>query len=257
MDTYKIEYTNVRNFFVPEILYKYREWDNSFHRKIIEDNTIYMSPPKDFEDKMDCHVPERYPSKIELYNIFLNEAKEDLNFNRAKSREYARDWCKKSPLANPKILEKKIEKYNIDFNARFGVFSLTSDSNNEDMWNKYANNHTGICIGFDSKKLFDVVGGGGKVIYTDVLPTIDFIKDNFAEKHIKNIFFKESKWSFEKEYRLHMFWEIAPTKEERNLPLLENSIVEVILGSRIAMKNKTEIKSIVENKYPDVQIIEL
>lgn len=104
----------------------------------------------------------------------------------------------KSPLANPKILEKKIEKYNIDFNARFGVFSLTADSNNEDMWNKYANNHTGICIGFDSKKLFDVVGGGGKVIYTDVLPTIDFIKDNFAEKHIKNIFLKNQNGALKK-----------------------------------------------------------
>ena len=256
MDKYKIEFTDGSRFVAPEILYKYRNWDNSFHRKIIEENKLYMASPQYFEDKMDCNLPERYPSKIELYEIFIKKAKEDPTLSRGKRREYARYWSKKSPLANRILTEKNIEIFNNIFNARFGVCSLTADSNNEAMWDKYANNHAGICIGFDCKKLFDVVGGGGEIIYTDSLPTIDFINDNFEEKHIKNIFFKESKWSFEQEYRLHKFWAIAPSDEERNLSLFDDSIVEVILGSKITPDNRDEIISIIHGKYPNVQIKE-
>lgn len=53
------------------------------------------------------------------------------------------------------------------------------------MWDKYANNHKGICFGFDADKLFSVVGGGGEVIYADTLPEIDFINDDFTKKHVK------------------------------------------------------------------------
>lgn len=37
------------------------------------------------------------------------------------------------------------------------------------MWEKYANNHMGVCFGFDAKALFDCVGGGGEVQYVDKL----------------------------------------------------------------------------------------
>lgn len=123
------------------------------------------------------------------------------------------------------------------------------------MWKKYANDSKGICIGFDSLKLFDVVGGGGKVIYVNQLPTIDFVNDDFKTKHVKKIFFKESKWSFEKEYRLHKFWENSPNLNERNLLMPDNCIVKVILGKNISNENKKEITELINKKYPNISII--
>lgn len=114
------------------------------------------------------------------------------------------------------------------------------------MWNKYANGHKGFCVGYDTNRLFKQVGGGGPVQYTDELPTIDFTKDNFETKHVKNIFFKEKKWAFEEEYRLHTMWPQTATTESRNILLPEDCLVEIILGKFMTKKNKDEIKKIVK-----------
>ena len=38
----------------PNILYKYRNWDNELHKKVLTDNILYMASPRDFEDIHDC-----------------------------------------------------------------------------------------------------------------------------------------------------------------------------------------------------------
>jgi len=206
---------------------------------------------------MDCNIPERFPAKDELYDIFLSKSKKENPFSsRQVHRAYARYWNKHSPLANPTQLKKHIEYFNKDFNDRFGVCSLTAISNNSDMWKKYANDSKGICIGFDAAKLFDVIGGGGEIIYVDKLPTIDFINDDLQTKHGKNIFFKEDKWSFEKEYRLHKFWAEPPSPDERNILMPDNCIVEVILGKDMTNENKEEITTLIKKLHPAISIIQ-
>ena len=255
-DKYTAEYVDGKDMVYPKVIYKYRDWDNHNHQKILQENKIYLSSPRDFEDNLDCNVPERFPIKEELYDFFLEKSKEENPaVSRQEHRAFARYWSKHSPLANPALLKKQIEYYNNEFNDRFGVCSLTADSENPDMWKKYANDSKGICIGFDSSKLFGVIGGGGEVIYEDQLPTIDFINDDFKTKHGKNIFFKESKWSFEKEYRLHKFWEKPPALDERNILMPADCIVEIILGKNISDENKKEITELINKKYPKAPII--
>lgn len=254
-DKFTTEYIDGGKMTYPKVIYKYRDWDNSNHKKLLLDNKIYLSPPRDFEDKMDCNVPEKFPTKDELYEIFLAKSKtENPRASRQEHRAFARYWSKHSPLANPAQLKNNIENFNNEFNNRFGVCSLTADPENPDMWKKYANDSKGICIGFDSSKLFGVVGGGGEVIYVDQLPNIDFINDDFKTKHGKNIFFKENKWSFEKEYRLHKFWEKATISDERNILMPDDCIVEIIIGKDITEENKKEIIELVQRKYPKASI---
>lgn len=252
------EYIDGKDFSTPKILYKYRDWDNDYHKTILLENKIYLSPPRDFEDKMDCNLPEKFPLKEELYAIFLEKSKQgNPTGSRQVHRAFARYWSEKSPLANPRELGRLINEYNNEFNEKFGILSVTEDYSNEDMWKKYANNSQGICIGFDTEKLFSVVGGGGEVVYEDKLPVIDFINDDFKTKHAKNIFFKEKNWAFEKEYRLHKFWKDNPSKEDRNITMPEDCIVEVILGKNISKKNKDEIIELMKEKHPRAKIIEM
>ena len=252
------EYVEGKEFSFPKILYKYRDWDNAYHKAILLENKIYLSPPRDFEDKMDCNLPEKFPPKEELFDIFLEKSKqENPTGSEQEHKDFADCWSEKSPLANPPELRKLISEFNDEFNSRFGILSVTEDCSNEDMWNKYANNSHGICIGFDTAKLFSVVGGGGEVIYEENLPVIDFINDDFKTKHAKNIFFKEKSWAFEKEYRLHKFWKDSPTQEDRNIAMPKDCIVEVILGKSISEENKNEISRLVKEKYPNAQLIEM
>lgn len=59
----------------PKILYKYRDWDNELHKKVLLENKLYLASPKDFEDIFDCNLPEKFPRKDELYNFFIDKAK--------------------------------------------------------------------------------------------------------------------------------------------------------------------------------------
>ena len=54
----------------PPIVYKYRKWDNGFHHRIIKNNEVYFSAPKDFEDTLDCNPTVIYPKGHDLF-IYL------------------------------------------------------------------------------------------------------------------------------------------------------------------------------------------
>ena len=241
----------------PDVLYKYRRWDNK-GKGILTDNKIFLSSPKDFEDNLDCNVPEKYPTKDELPEIFMKKSQEiNKGASRQVHRKWVRDMLKSSPLANPKLLEKLVAEFNLEFNNRFGVLSVTENPNNTEMWTKYADNSKGICIGLRSDLLFNVVGGGGEVIYRETLPEIDFIEDDNTTKIMKNIMFKENKWAFEQEYRLHKMWESNIESDVRNVLMVENTIVEVILGKDMSTEEKNEVKDLIAKHQPQAKIIEL
>lgn len=254
---FRTEYIDGIRFQHPAILYKYRDWNNSFHKKVLLNNSLYLASPKTFEDIFDCNVPEKFPTKGELYDFFLAKSKKDNPYGkRQEDRRFARYWSVYSPLANPSQLKKMIENFNQEFNDRFGVLSLTANCHNDDMWKKYSNEHKGVCIGFDTKLLFECIGGGGEVQYVDSLPTIDFVNDDFRTKHIKNIFCKEKKWEFEQEYRLHKMWKENITDNERNIKLSNECIVEILLGKSMSEEDKDEVKKIAKEKYPKAKIVE-
>lgn len=259
MDAIKIqaELTDVMNFEYPKILYKYRDWENTYHKNVLTNSTLYIASPRSFEDIKDCNVPERFPKKQKLYSFFLEKSRIDHpTWTRMAHRRFATYWSTHSPLANPQRLQTLLEKFNNEFNNRFGVLSMTTNAQNDVMWNKYANEYRGFCVGYDTEMLFKYVGGGGPVQYVDDLPTIDFVKDDFTTKHVKNIFYKERKWEFEQEYRLHKMWPQEASTEQRNIIIPESCIVEIILGKLMPPKSKDEIKKIAKNKYPKAKIIE-
>lgn len=71
---YRLEYIDGIKFEHPKILYKYRDWNNVFHKKILTENRVYFSSPSKFEDQYDCHLTEIFPQKCELYDCFLEIA---------------------------------------------------------------------------------------------------------------------------------------------------------------------------------------
>ena len=43
-----------------KIVYKYRDWKNPFHKKILQENEIYLAAPKDFNDQFDCRISSNF-----------------------------------------------------------------------------------------------------------------------------------------------------------------------------------------------------
>ncbi len=45
---------------LPEIVYKYRCWSNTFHKNLLTKNEVFLSSPSVFNDPFDCRIPKNY-----------------------------------------------------------------------------------------------------------------------------------------------------------------------------------------------------
>lgn len=242
-----------------KVLYKYRDWNNEFHKKTLIDPSVYLCPPRDFEDPLDCVNPTRYDllTDSQIFEKFYNDSKkENPRFNYEEHFNWAYHWYQNTPIRNPLEFIINQNRLSSEFNDRFGVLSLTENPYNLKMWEKYGANNKGFCIAYDSEKLFKFLGSGCKVTYTDDLPRINAF-ENFMIQHFKQIFFKTTFWSFEEEYRLHTFWDEPVTTQQRNITISNESILEVLLGYDMSETDKNEITTLIESNFSEVKITQL
>lgn len=228
---------------IPEILYKYRTWTDEFHKEIISKQIVFLSAPTSFEDPLDCKLQKRFDliTDKEVYDKYFNDSKvQNPHWSRRQHRKYARDWTKRSPIRDKQHIKRMQEEHFQKFNERFGVLSLTANSKRPEMWNKYADAHSGFCVGFDSRTMFHQLGGGGNVEYYEELPNI-MPSDNFETEHFKQVFSKESKWKFEEEYRTHKFYQSRATISDRRIKLTKDCYKEIIFGAKLPEEARLEI----------------
>jgi hypothetical protein len=255
----KIEFVKYEDIEAPPVLYKYRHWDNEFHRKTITVPSVYLSSPSGFEDPLDCKIPIRYDllRHAEFFDKLVTESKRvnkhflsfQDHFNWAGNRYL------ESALHDPKRLRELEDRISKDYDAKIGILSLTAYPLNLTMWNNYSNRNKGFCVGYDSKLLFRFLGGGREVEYPDELPIImPFIEPHMM--HYLRVYHKEKKWEFEREYRTLKFWEDGGSINQRNIRIAKECILEVLLGPKIEIQHKTEIEKIISEKLPHVIIKE-
>ncbi|MDD3322042.1 MAG: DUF2971 domain-containing protein [Paludibacter sp.] len=227
----------------PESIYKYRIWNDDYQKTILTERKVFLAPPTSFEDKKDCKLFVRYDlmTNSDIYRKYLEMSKKDNpRWTKEKHKKHALKWTTNSPLKDKKHVKKIQEEHFREFDERFGVLSLTAKNSNLAMWNKYSNDGTGFCVGFDSKILFDNLGGGGEVNYYSKLPDI-YYDDTFIIEHSKQVFSKEEKWSFEEEYRTHKFYEKSASVSDRQIIIPVEAYREIIFGWNTTEKDKDEI----------------
>ena len=157
----------------PEVLYKYRNFDDPNHLKILLDHEVYFAPPASFKDEFDCNIPVRFDllTEEEIYEIYISKSKEmNRGWAEGQHQAYASDWTKKSPLKDKAQVRKMTEYSFKEYNKRVGILSLTANNRSVEMWNRYSNSQKGFCIGFNTKILIGQLGACGPVYYFDELP---------------------------------------------------------------------------------------
>ncbi len=245
---------------VPEIVYKYRDWDKEKNKRFITEREVYMSSPSDFFDKKDCKNPTRYDlldkKQTVLFGLKLSKKKHP-HYTRQQHRNEARKFEKEGLFRNKDYLDDFWKEDNTEYNSRLGVLSLTAFPCLERMWHEYANKSTGFCVGYNSKILFTLLGGGSKVYYEDELPVIlpePFMP--FYEAKINRLYFKETKWDYEEEYRADIFSETPLTISDRQKKVPFEAFNKIILGKNITEKSKVDIISAVKENIGDIPIFE-
>lgn len=242
-----------------EIVYKYRDWENRFHKQTLLKNQIYLASPKDFNDPFDCRInanfslftaKEEYDyitqlaisgySECEKRKLNLASVIKDLEIRLSNKKEFQK--------FTDEILYKNQDNY-------YAIFSCALKWDNILMWSHYANYHKGFCVGFWTEKIIQnhLFGKLGRVDYRSNFPKIKprvvqkddlLIINSFIETHTK-----AKVWSYESEYRFmsNSFPSIL-TQEERIITIPDNFIAEVILGINMPDKHKHRIMTICKRK---------
>ncbi len=244
----------------PEILYKYRTWEDPFHKRVITHRALFYSAPTRFDDPKDCKSMVRYDlltqqEKIKWIEFKLrqDEPGKSRNYYRSRSREL----FKTSVLSNDKKTIEFQENTFKEYDTRTGVLCLTGNPNNDEMWEKYSDNARGFCIGYDPQVLFNHLGGGGKVEYVDELPKI--MPEPIHSRDLQMIyqlFYKEKKWSFEEEYRTHTFRPRAMSNEDRTIIVPPEAFKVLILGKEMSEELKDDLKNNIPKELRGIKIIE-
>lgn len=230
-----IEYKTFEEMELPEVIYKYRDWNDTFHKRIITEREVFMAAPNSFEDPVDCKLPIEYSglSKKEIREVCLYNSK--LYYperTRKQHRKYAENWRTESPFGNIHLIKQFQEQMLEKYNSQIGVLSLTANVKNLKMWEKYSNNHKGFAVGFNPTVMFQYLGGGGPVTYYDTLPIVRPAPiHSYDEQRCYQIFSKLSKWSFEEEYRTHIFRSNELTKESRTIQIPAEAYTEIVIGT--------------------------
>lgn len=222
----------------PAILYKYRDYENSYHRLILEKGEIYLPSVNEFNDPQDCNLPFRYREKeLTEENIFRKCLEISRRAYPSFTEEEHHERAYREQRARSIFDEHHLEQYDADLYRSicntYGLYCLTQDETNFLMWSYYSNSHKGFCVGFNTEKLIrlKLFSLGGKVLYKNQFPKIPLF--NNEDSFFLNIFFTKSKvWKHENEYRLlHKF----KTGKSHAIPI--DIIEEVILGANFPEKD--------------------
>lgn len=256
--------------FPPSKLYKYYEIKD-FLPKVLSGESLKFSCPFDFNDPFESR-----------YCYQIDDSKDGRRFIHEKVKRH---------ISNPSQRISELQRIKNRFKApqsldgddvfndvirQVGVFCLSEVNDSILMWSHYANEHKGICIGFDTgKSMFQLAW---QVEYQEEFPIIIRPRDNEEISLNKSLLTKAACWSYEKEWRII---KRTVTEMERNHSRLRSgnlseedmhqlinqkgpgyysfakeAITEIYLGARIEKKNREHVIRCVKEANLDVTIYE-
>jgi len=249
----KFNLKEIENF--PPILYKFRDWDNSYHQNLLTRQELFISNIEALNDPFDG-------------SIVVN-----LNYKSVFKKDLENLLGIKDNLSIPLdiILAEAIKNFDMKLNAQIknsventGVICFSSSKNNILLWSHYASGHTGFAVGFDTQKLTKAIGELKlesfikEIFYTDTYPEINFEYDILKHRDITLLFkaiieslvTKSSLWSYEDEVRILTF-----AKNKLLVQFPKDCVSEILIGFKMNDKRVAEIIDIAKNLYPQAEIL--
>ena len=235
-----------------KVLYKYRDWEKDYHKRMLTENEIWFSNPNEFNDIFDVHIPFEFDySEIED-PLFLEKIK--LNFSTTQGIDVTSRECEVRSenlldqiRADPKWFENN--KYALRKDPEInsvGVFSTSLDWDKNKMWAHYSNSHRGFCLGFPYPGLMAGLEAMAQPVhYIKEKLKFSFLKYNpFMDEFF---FIKEAQWEDEREYR---FVTLGIRNDSQRAVKFDPAILHhVIFGYKMPQSYREEIIEILKTNY--------
>lgn len=241
---------------MPAILYKYRNWDIDFHKRLLIENEIYFSSMDDLNDPYEGAILFRYhPDELTKENvmkkheILLRERQPNIT-----QGEIIMDWESQDFVARLKDKTHILginKHYREQSNSIWGVFSLTKTNSNYLLWSYYANSHKGFCVGLDSKKLAVQLECSFIEVEYETSPPFIGLFDDAMTVFKKLLSTKANFWEHEEEIRLRK----GNSVKER-FHVTNDCIREVIFGCKMPQETRFEIAKVISEKNKNIKLFE-
>lgn len=241
----------------PEILYKYRDWNNKLHQRIITENEIFLAKPSSLNDPFDSKIPIRFDkgSKEKAFEMALEIVKlEYPRYNDEAQQKIAKEIVDKGLWKDPRNIEAQTAFQRQKIDKDFGICSFSDDKNLNLVWTHYGASHYGFCVGFNTQNLIHelknrILSSTGLIIdllnidYVDEFPYIDGFDESNDKNLIRVLKTKARPWDYEQEHRL-----ILLNGTNKAVKLSDSVIQDVVFGIRMDEKFKKEIIATLKDK---------
>jgi len=248
--------------FLPPIIYKYRNWEDNWHKKVILNHELWFAHPHSLNDPYDVRPP---------YNFIVSEIDRGSLENQLRIAGRALEPHLTSIELEAEV-KKKIKAIELDPIGYFrknrlemiqdsyhydgiGVLSMCSTCDNEAMWAHYGNNNCGFAVGFDTKELARTLNCYfGLVDYQDD-PIDYYIFGNNEGILETELFRKSTKWKVEDEIR---FITIRIGSDKSRANVFPGKVVkEIIFGLNTSQDVIDEIFKIATGLFPQAKFYKL
>ena len=246
---------------IPKYLFRYLRDDDNLIDTLTKPY-LWFSAPESLNDPFDMsNVLEVKGSKEDLQWYSSNYdgrqyGVDPLSENNRKKYEKSLD----SDEGRKKIFEAYAHVQSIMhgmYLKRIGICCFSYENNSPLMWSHYSSGHSGVVVVIDTIRMipeFSLI----KVQYESVLPKWNMIESRklYGASFEYNRKFdqvvlgtKYKEWEYEREFRL-----ISRCRSKHNL--YPEVITGLILGARMPIDRKNEIKNMIESKHNHVAITE-
>lgn len=241
---------------MPEVLYKYRDYGDKWHKRLLFNTELYFTSADKFNDPYDASLPFEYKQEqLTPENIFLKHSQMLKKQYPKMSETEIHNISYEHQIAgtiNDKVLQERYsDNVNKDIYKTFGIVSLASEPTNLLMWSHYANCHTGFCIGLDTKFIFkNFQPSLNQVMYSDDIPKIDLFEDMIVF-FVKLLCTKSKHWEYEKEYRF-----ISRNFVNKSMDITEWGLKEIYLGAKMPQQEKHKLIEGLKKQYSKIKIFD-
>ena len=213
----------IKPFFpIETLVYKYVSLESAL--KIIENASLKYSTPLEFNDpfEMTNSLIDKKYNKDDL-RTWLKEIP-DLSNN--KQKKILKDYYKK-----PEEITKAFNQSFDYFRSTTGICCFSKSPKKTLMWSHYANNHSGVCLGFNISPFTDEDFFLLLVNYMDKIVPKNYFRDKESVLFYWMIT-KSKIWEYEEEVRA------VYTQKNGLIPFVKPSLKEIYFGLRMSEMNK-------------------
>lgn len=232
-------------YFTPErtksrYIFKYCSVNKNLF-SLLTNNCLWFADPSTFNDPFDCRsVFDAEPSNDEISRFYYNISKQSGSL--LSYIDYLKTFKLPSKMQFVGDLEEHHFKNSI---KRQGICCFSESHNNKLMWAHYAENVTGVCLIFDTSKEMreGFYSFSGKKVKYRSGPIKKFYDASGIFEVTDILFTKSEVWQYEREIRELKSFEKGETN--RMISFDPNSLVGIILGAKMSLKDKQTIKDLI------------